>query len=281
MSRRNLRFLPVVLAVPALAGCGSSSPGLPTIEPARVYSIADFKPTGAVRAGGPTRISFVIRQPDGTPLTRFKTGSGPHTGVHLIFVRGDLAQFIHRHPPISADGTVTQTVTFPAPGVYRIVADVFPESASQPNFQLFEEVRVAGGYRPEAIPPPEKAVEAAGFRLSLSGPVRVKALQAKVVTVTVTDAQGRPAQLAPWLGALAHAIFFRRGTLDYFHTHVCGPAAVGCTSVLGPANVMGTAPAPGKLSVGILLPAPGTWRMFLQTRAGSRVLTAPFTLRVT
>ena len=35
---------------------------------------------------------------------------------------------------------------------------------------------------------------------------------------------GRPARFTPWFGALAHAIFFRAGSLDYFHTHVCAPA---------------------------------------------------------
>jgi len=34
------------------------------------------------------------------------------------------------------------------------------------------------------------------------------------------------------------------------------------------------------LNVGVLVPAPGTWRLFLQFRANGRVLTAPFTLRV-
>jgi hypothetical protein len=30
----------------------------------------------------------------------------------------------------------------------------------------------------------------------------------------------------------------------------------------------------------VLVPVPGTWRLFLQCRADGRVLTAPFTLRV-
>jgi hypothetical protein len=32
--------------------------------------------------------------------------------------------------------------------------------------------------------------------------------------------------------------------------------------------------------VGVLVPAPGTWRLFLQTKIGGRVVTAPFTLDV-
>ena len=42
----------------------------------------------------------------------------------------------------------------------------------------------------------------------------------------------------------------------------------------------GTSATPGKLKVGVLVPAPGTWRLFLQCKVDGRVLTAPFTLEV-
>ena len=87
-------------------------------------------------------------------------------------------------------------------------------------------------------------------------------------------------KFTPWYGALAHAIFFRQGSLDYFHTHVCAPGASGCTSLLGGASVAGTSSTPGKLRVGVLVPVAGTWRLFLQTKVNGHVLTAPFTLRV-
>jgi len=46
----------------------------------------------------------------------------------------------------------------------------------------------------------------------------------------VKGPDGKPPALTPWFGALAHAIFFRAGTLDYFHSHVCAPGATSCTS---------------------------------------------------
>jgi len=55
--------------------------------------------------------------PSGQPLTQYKTGSGPHTGVHLIIVRDDLRYIIHQHPPVGPDGRLSQTVTFPAPAL--------------------------------------------------------------------------------------------------------------------------------------------------------------------
>ena len=68
MSRRSLFPL---LAVLAVSGCGgsSSNSGFPTIQAARTYTLTAFAPKGPVTAGKPVRVSFVIRKPDGTPLT--------------------------------------------------------------------------------------------------------------------------------------------------------------------------------------------------------------------
>jgi hypothetical protein len=279
---RALPLVPAGLAVLLLAGCGgSSSPsGFPTIQAARVYSLEHFTPATAPRAGRPVKVSFVIRQPNGEPLTRFKRGPGPHTGVHLIMVRDDLSAIIHRHPPIAADGTASDTVVFPAPGRYRVVVDVYPAVGSQLNFQLFRTFRVAGPFHPKALPPPERAIDVGGYRFTLAGAAHLKAVQAQDVVVHVTGPGGKPARFTPWYGALAHAIFFRRGSLDYFHTHVCAPGATGCTSAFGAAKVTGTSATPGRLKVGVLVPVAGTWRLFLQFRDHGKVITAPFTLQV-
>ena len=83
--------LGILVAVLALAGCGGSGGTQSiTVQPAATYKIVNFRPSQPVPAGKPVVVSFQIEQPDGTPLTKFKTGPGPHTGVHLIFVRKDL-----------------------------------------------------------------------------------------------------------------------------------------------------------------------------------------------
>ena len=98
----KLRHALLLLPLAALAGCGGSGspPAAPAIAPARTYELVGFKPVRVARANVPTDVSFVIRQPNGKPLTAFKRGPGPHTGVHLIFVRDDLG---YDRPPASAD----------------------------------------------------------------------------------------------------------------------------------------------------------------------------------
>jgi hypothetical protein len=265
-----------------LAGCGGSSKSnFPTVGAARTFALVDFQPAAAAVAGRPTRISFVIRQPSGKALTDYRRGAGPHTGVHLIIVRSDLATIIHRHPPVAADGTISDTVTFKDPGPYRVVVDAYPNAAGpQRNFQLFGSLRVAGAYKPRKLPAFSASQVVDGYRFELHGRPNLHAIQAGFLTVTVRNSKGRPVRFTPWYGALAHAIFFRQGSLDYFHTHVCAPGAAGCTSVLGAARITGSSSTPGKLRIGVLVPVPGTWRLFIQCRADGRVLTAPFTLLV-
>jgi hypothetical protein len=270
------------LGVVVLSACGgSSSPSFPTIQAARTYRLAGFQPAGPVPAGKPFTVSFAIRQPDGTPLTDYRRGSGPHTGVHVILVRRDLATIVHVHPPVGPTGRLDVPITLAKPGPYRVVVDAYPNtSGPQRNFQLFGAVRVAGAYLPQPLPAYRGLDTVDGFRVRIAGAPRLKALQAALLTVRVTAPSGRPARFIPWFGALAHAIFFRAGSLDYFHTHVCAPGASGCASLLGGASVVGSSSTPGRLTVGVLLPVPGTWRLFLQFRAEGHVLTAPFTLRV-
>jgi hypothetical protein len=275
------RFLLACCAVLLVAGCSSSSrPTVGPIGPARTYSLSGFRPLRVARPG-PARVAFTIRQPSGAALTDYRRGAGPHTGVHLIVVRDDLGVIIHRHPPIAANGRISETIDFPSPGPYRVLVDAYPGAKGAPrNFQLHTGVRVGGSYRPQPLPPFAARQKVAGYTISLKAPKRIAPIQAATLTAKVTDPSGRPVVFHPWFGALAHAIFFRQGSLDYFHTHVCGPSTPGCTSIFGGARVVGRPAGPGKLNVGVLLPVAGTWRLFLQFRDRGRIVTAPFTLRV-
>jgi hypothetical protein len=270
-------------AVLLVAGCSSSSsrPAAPKIGAARTYHLAGFKPKGTVPAGKPVVVAFRIDQPSGAALVDYKRGSGPHTGIHLIVVREDLSVIIHRHPKVGPDGAVRQPIVFPKPGPYRVLVDAYPNlSGPLRNFQLTADLHVAGAYKPRPLPRVTSTDHVGGYTVTLHGAGRLKAIDPIPVSATVTDAAGRPVKFAPWYGALAHAIFFRKGSLDYFHTHVCSPNASGCTSILGGTRAVGRSSRPGRLSVVVLVPLPGTWRLFLQFQANGDVVTAPFTLRV-
>lgn len=290
-SRRHRRCRPAIAVGITLAtmigvgGCGGSGSSImaPTVAPAKTYTLAGFQPVGPVRAGRPTTVSFTIREPSGEPLINYRTCCEPHEGVDLIIVRSDDSHIQYDDSDIAANGRVTQPVTFPAPGTYRVVIDAYPKH-TQPNspinFQLFTHITVHGRYRAQPLPRYNPTQVVDGYRFQIQGPPRLKAIEADFLTINVRDPAGRKPVFGSWRGALAHAIFIHQGSLDYFHTHVCSPGSRYCASALGATRVTGTSSAPGQLKVGVLLPEPGTWRLFLLTYIHGKHLTPMFTLHV-
>jgi hypothetical protein len=177
-----------------LAGCGGavSAVSVPQVAPAKVFSLEGFEPPTPVTPGRPVTISFTVLLPSGKPLTQYKTRSGPHTGVHLIIVRDDLAYIIHQHPPVSPNGLLRQTVTFPASGPYKVLVDVYPNiPGGQANFQLFQTVDVSGTYRPQPLPPFKPDLVVDGYHFHMQAHPALHAIQAQFVNVDVTDPHGQ------------------------------------------------------------------------------------------
>src|SRR6201989_3469498 len=185
------RFLLVCWVALLAAGCCSSSGlNVPTIAPARVYSLSGFAPERVAKPG-PARVTFTIEQPDGTPLTDYKRGAGPHTGIHLIVVKDDLSTIIHKHPPVAADGRVSETVVFPSSGPYRVLVDAYPAAKDAPrNFQLHKDIRVGGPYRPRPLPPFQPRQTVNGYHVVLQAPKHLHAIEPATMTATVTDPSG-------------------------------------------------------------------------------------------
>jgi hypothetical protein len=262
------------------AGCGggSGSPAPPTIAPAKEYSL-DWQSPASIAEPGTTTLRFAVRTPDGKVLTHFRTGPGPHTGVHLIIVRDDLSSIVHKHPPIPAGGRLSLPVDLPRAGRYHVLVDVYPASGPLRNFQLTRDLQVGTGNAKAPLPAYAPVVHAGGLTFRVSKLPGLRLAEPASMIVNVTDAAGKPVVFTPFYGALAHAIFFRAGSLDYFHTHICGndPA---CTAGFGSPVQAGHSTKPGRMELGVLLPATGTWRLFLQVFHAGKLITAPFTLRV-
>src|SRR5436309_15021964 len=139
------RFAALLLLLPLVAGCSSSGSKKIVIQPAKMYRRAGFQPAGSITPGRPTTVAFTVNQPSGSPLTAYRTGAGPHTGIHLIIVSDDLSTIIHRHPPMQAGGRFEQRVVFPAAGRYRVIVDAYPRNSGPvPNYQLFKDIQLRG-----------------------------------------------------------------------------------------------------------------------------------------
>lgn len=273
--RHAARLLPLALAVLA-AACGSSEPDALTVtqQPARPWTLADFSPSSAA-AGVASELGFRIVKPSGDTLTRYRTGSGVHTGVHVIVVDDDLSAITHLHPQIAEDGSVREQLTFAHGGRFRVLVDAYSDEPDvPPNFQLTQDLTVAGDDPAPALPAFTPTVEVDGIRFTMTGgEPRLQATTPATFAVRV-EQNGAPVTFDRYFGATAHAIFFEATSLAYMHTHVCP-----CDGNAGPGT--GESTAAGLLNVALLPPSPGTWRLFLQVKVGGRVHTAPFTLTVT
>lgn len=279
MRARRAAALVALGLVGAACGGGGGSPALPTVAPAREYKL-DWQGPVSVAAPGTATLRFAVRTPDGKVLKRFRTGAGPHTGVHLIIVRDDLSSIIHKHPPIPASGELALPVTFPRAGKYHVLVDIYPAAESGPrNYQLTHDLQVGTGDVKAPLPPYAPVVHSGGLTFRVVKLPALKLAEPASMVVDVADAQGKPVSFTPFYGALAHAIFFSGGSLYYFHSHICGDDPA-CSAGFGTPATTGHSTRPGRLELGILLPAAGRWRLFLQVTHRGKLITAPFTLRV-
>ena len=270
----------IALVAAACGSGGGGSPSVPTVAPAKQYKLDWQAPVGVAKPGEVT-LKFAIVQPDGSVLTQFRRGAGPHTGVHVIVVRDDLTEIVHKHPPVPANGQFSLPVELPTAGRYHVLVDIYPAAATggPPNFQLTHDLQVGTGNVKLPLPAYSPVVHAGGLTFRVTKRPNLHLAEPASMVLDVTDAAGKPVKFTPFYGALAHAIFFRNGTLDYFHSHICGndPA---CSAGFGTAATTGHSTKPGQLELGVLLPATGKWRLFLQVTHDGKLLTAPFTLVV-
>jgi hypothetical protein len=212
--------------------------------------------TDTFAAGDEIALAFQIIGPDGEPVTEFDVDHDKE--LHLIVVGRDLVDYVHVHPERDDDGTWRITLPPRAAGPYRVFADFTPSGAS--SLTLGTDLAVAGDFSPSAPPEASESVDVDGYTVSLDG--RLVAGAASTVTFSVSDGDGPVDDLEPYLGALGHLVAIRTGDLAYLHVH---PAEES------------TEPGGPDVEFTVEVPAPGTYRLFLDFSHGGEVHTAAFT----
>ena len=221
-----------------------------------------LRPTDtSLPAGRAVPYRFTIEGPDGAVETSYHQ---VHTkDLHLIAVRRDLSTFQHVHPARAADGTWSVPLDLDA-GVYRVLADFRPAGADH-QLVLGADLLVPGELEPVDLPAPRASVTTVdGYTVTLHG-TPVAGHESDLV-LSVRES-GRPVTiLQPYLGAYGHLVALRAGDLAYLHAH---PAGAADDDTGGPDLAFVTS-----------FPTAGTYRLFLDFRAGGVVRTAAFTIEV-
>ena len=211
----------------------------------------------AARAGTTTTLGFRILDERGAVMrSGFEVEA--ERRMHLILVRRDLIGYQHLHPVMARDGTWKTPVSVPRAGAYRLFADF--QRACEKHV-LAADLLAPGTFDPEPLPVAAPAARTDGYDVRLShAPLRTG--REALLRFAVTRG-GRPVAVQPYLGAGGHLVALRQGDLAYLHAHPEEEAA-------------GT----GTIAFAAEFLASGSYRLFLQFRAGGSVHAVPFTVTV-
>jgi hypothetical protein len=178
------------------------------------YPVALTLSPNPARAGADTELTFAITDPhSGRPVRHFQV---MHEKLfHLFVVSEDLSWFEHEHPDAGPGGVFQIHERFPKPGLYRVMADFFPEGGT-PQL-IARTVIVPGG-----------SLEPAKLRADLS-PKQAENLKAELVTDPPQPIAGLKTlvyfRLSPadgiqkYIGAWGHLLAVSDDLIDAIHTH--------------------------------------------------------------
>jgi hypothetical protein len=139
---------------------------------------------------------------------------------HLFVVSQDLQFFLHEHPVPQTDGSFLYELTFPKPGMYRVVGDFYPSGGTP---QLTARTLIVPGAAGEEIKleqakiEPELGVshgENTDVELVTEPPNPLAGIETRLL-FKLKDAAG----LEKYLGAWAHMLAASDDLIDVIHDH--------------------------------------------------------------
>jgi hypothetical protein len=269
------------------------------------YALPDGQPkvsaTLVVLPGsGLRRTLDVAMTPIGStaPVTRYETELSKQ--LHIIAVSADLRDFVHEHGDTpAADGHFRVPMTFPHTGSWYVYADGVPDGLGQ---QVMRFNAVLG--KPSAAPALLQDLKATGLTATDGGYAArfddfgLKAGQEAQLSLHLLHGGKPAADITPFLGVAAHAVFIDAADLSYVHVHAA-PAeapAVGGTGTpmqhdsasmkdmpsmegMGPPLAAG-AHVPPSLALHVRAPKAGTYVLWMQFNGGGKVRTVRFVVPV-
>jgi hypothetical protein len=231
-----------------------------TTSSAGGYSLTDLRFPTAL--DGPADLSFVLRDPQGEPVTDFVEEQTKL--LHLYVVRDDYQDFRHLHPVLADDGTWTARVDLGAPGRYRVVAEFQPAAEEDgDHVVLGEETLVPGEWQPQPV---AVATTATDGLVTVTAPSRLNAGADEGFTLTVSDGDRGVLNLGTYLGSYAHLTGFDVDTGAFVHAHPLGAPEVTEEG--------------SDLQFHTVIERPGDYVLFVQVRVDGFVHTVPVSTTV-
>lgn len=213
----------------------------------------------------PTEVAFTVTGSDGAPVTRFDTPSDGSGVMDVAVLRRDVAGYQRLRATQGPDGVWRAPVRFPGQGVWRLYAGFTPTGG--PHLDLGADLHVPGTYGAFTFPAENRAGLCGGSdqQVRLDGAL-VPGGESRLFATVGRD--GTPVtDLEPVDGgAFGRMTAVRQGDLARFpvRPEITGAAA---TDRSGPG-----------VAFAVAVPAPGSYRLFLDYRSGGVLRSCEFTL---
>jgi len=211
----------------------------------------------APQPGRPAVLQYAVHDPwKGRPVATFNL---VHEKLfHTFVVSQDLQFFVHGHPSLVVDGIFQYPITFPKPGMYRVLGDFYPLGGLP---QLSSETVIVPGE-----PPPPVMLErdyspkdGPNLHVSLETIPAQPIATARTQLRFVVEGAG---PLEKYLGAWGHMLIASNDLIDMMHEHPF--LADG-----GP-----------RVEYEIVFPRPGAYRVWVQFQSAGVVNTSTFDVPV-
>jgi len=170
-------------------------------------------------AGDKVRLAFRVLDPKtGKQVRHFQIVHEKY--LHMFVVSRDLGFFIHQHPVEGADHVFRYDMSFPKPGMYRVLADFYPEGGSPQLVARTVIVPARAGEDVKLAAPklaPELGVSHAS---NMDVELAMEPAQPIVGMKTLMFFRLKPADgLQQYLGAWGHMLAASDDLIDMIHDH--------------------------------------------------------------
>lgn len=169
----------------------------------------------APRPGAKTQLEFTIRDPrNDRQIEHFEI---VHEKLfHMFVISKDLQFFLHDHPVFGDDAKFRYDLAFPKPGLYRVLADFYPEGATP---QLIEKTVIVPGAPKQQAPVltrdySTKTTENMHVSLTTDPPQPI-AGQKTMMFFRLEPSDG----IEKYIGAWGHMLAASDDLIDMIHTH--------------------------------------------------------------
>jgi hypothetical protein len=204
--------------------------------------------------------------------------------LHAVIVSDDFRVFVHAHPQLEPTGHFIAVQSLPQAGGYHLYADGEPAGVGQQVFRFDLQAGAPVPNDPAArdLSERSKTCLVDGYAVTLSS-LQLAAGGESRLDVHILAGGHPAADLHPYLGSLAHAVFINANDLTYVHVHPMPLGAPADGSMAGMQGMSGSAAAPAAdsapdMTLHVRVIEPGTYKLWLQFNGGGGLHVASFVL---